>query len=102
MPGSSVLAEPVDPQSGALPGDAGHGTFIPGLIRQVCPQARILAIPVVSDAGVVSEPRFISTLQWLLARQSRALRVGDAGELIDPSARSPASVRPGRAVLLAG
>src|SRR4029079_18707619 len=30
----------------------GHGTFIAGLIRQVCPEATILSIPVMDDDGV--------------------------------------------------
>ena len=43
------------PLEGSLDSDAGHGTFIAGLIRQTCPDANILAVRVMYSDGVVEE-----------------------------------------------
>lgn len=54
----------------------GHGTFIAGIIRQAAPDARVLSLPVMSDAGKVSEQTAAEALEWLVGR------VG-AGEPVD-------------------
>ncbi|MGH3683350.1 MAG: S8 family peptidase, partial [Natronosporangium sp.] len=54
----------------------GHGTFIAGIIRLAAPDARVLSLPVMSDAGKVSELRAAEALEWLVER------VG-AGEPVD-------------------
>jgi hypothetical protein len=52
-------------------------------MRQLCPQARILAIPVMRDDGVVPESCLINTLALLLARHREALENGDPDGLVD-------------------
>jgi subtilisin family serine protease len=58
---------------GSLEDDAGHGTFIAGLIRQACPDARILAVRVFGGDGVVGEGSLLRTLQLLALRQALAV-----------------------------
>ncbi|MGO4611632.1 hypothetical protein AB4142_35380, partial [Variovorax sp. 2RAF20] len=46
----------------------GHATFIAGLLRQGCPEATILSIPVMGEDGVVDEGYLLDVLQALLDR----------------------------------
>ncbi|WP_435738759.1 S8 family serine peptidase [Cellulosimicrobium sp. PMB13] len=57
---------------------AGHGTFIAGVVHQVCPDAAILPVRVLSGDGSVSEWDLARTLERLLEYHLRALG-GDAG-----------------------
>ena len=50
---------------GELGEDAGHGTFIAGLIRQACPDALILAVRLFQSDGVVDESDLLRALQLL-------------------------------------
>lgn len=43
----------------------GHATFLSGLIRLQAPDAQVLSVKVMSDAGQVSEENVISALNWL-------------------------------------
>ena len=45
--------------------DAGHGTFIAGLVRQACPDARILDARIFGGSGVVAESDLLQGLQRL-------------------------------------
>jgi subtilisin family serine protease len=67
----------VDPYEGVLDSDAGHGTFIAGLIRQRCPDATILAIRVMAGDGVVAESDLLDALKLLVMRQHLAQATGD-------------------------
>jgi subtilisin family serine protease len=84
------LGLPVEPSdltgmSDALIGDlqaeAGHGTFIAGLIRQACPDAKILSVKVFGGDGVVAEGQLLRSLQLLALRQALAVN-GDTS--VDP------------------
>ncbi|MCU1537511.1 MAG: hypothetical protein JWP82_1862 [Humibacillus sp.] len=55
---------------------AGHATFIAGLIRQGCPEATILSVPVMDDDGVVDESHLLDVLEALLARHTAGQRRG--------------------------
>ncbi len=66
-----------EPLVGDLQADAGHGTFIAGLIRQACPDARILAVRMFGCDGVVAEGQLLRSLQLLALRQAIAV-YGDA------------------------
>jgi subtilisin family serine protease len=44
-----------DPMTGSLATHAGHGTFIAGLLRQICPEALITILRVMGADGVVPE-----------------------------------------------
>ncbi|MEP7178730.1 MAG: S8/S53 family peptidase [Pseudonocardiales bacterium] len=72
-----------DPYEGVLDSDAGHGTFIAGLIRQVCPDADILAIRVMPSDGVVAESDLLDALKLLVIRQNLARATPDASQVID-------------------
>ncbi len=72
-----------NPLDGALPPYAGHGTFIAGLIRQQCPQARILAVPIMAGDGVVGEGLLMRTLVALLIRHAVATEAGNRDTMID-------------------
>ncbi|SOD72362.1 subtilase family protein [Jatrophihabitans sp. GAS493] len=72
-----------DPLEGTLDSDAGHGTFIAGLIRQKCPDAKILSVRVMYGDGAVNEQDLLDALNWLLFRHAAAVRSGDTTQLID-------------------
>lgn len=73
----------VDPYEGVLDSDSGHGTFIAGLIRQVCPDATILAIRVMPSDGAVAESDLLDALKLLVMRQHLAQAAGDPKGVID-------------------
>lgn len=58
-----ALGQPLD---GFLDDAAGHGTFIAGLIRQQCADARILAVRIADGDGVILESEVIAALGRLL------------------------------------
>ncbi|MGB6020870.1 MAG: S8/S53 family peptidase, partial [Ornithinimicrobium sp.] len=72
-----------NPLDGGLLPYAGHGTFIAGLVRQQCPQARILGVPIMGGDGVVGEGLLMRTLVALLIRQAVAVQAGDRDSMID-------------------
>ncbi|KRF45838.1 hypothetical protein ASH01_08590 [Terrabacter sp. Soil811] len=61
----------------------GHATFIAGLVRQGCPEATILSIPVMGDDGVVDESVMLDVLQALLDRHVHGQEHDDASEVVD-------------------
>ena len=48
--------------------DYGHGTFIAGIVRQACPDARVLNIRVMHDDGVIREHDLTLALAGVLER----------------------------------
>ncbi len=62
----------IDIYEGVLDSDAGHGTFIAGIIRQLCPDADVLAIRAMASDGVVAEGDLLNSLRALLQRQALA------------------------------
>jgi subtilisin family serine protease len=54
--------------------DSGHGTFIAGLVRQACPEALVLDVPLFGNDGVVAESDLLRALQLLALRQTLARR----------------------------
>lgn len=52
--------------------DAGHATFIAGLIRMAAPSARVLSVRVMSADGRVLESTVVSALRWLASYVSPA------------------------------
>lgn len=55
-----------DVMLGSLGTDAGHGTFIAGLLRQGCPSAEIVALAVMGSDGIVPEHTLTQTLTEVL------------------------------------
>ena len=74
--GAPAPAEPV----GLL---QGHATFIAGLVRQGCPEATILSIPVMDDDGIVDESVMLDVLQALLDRHVHGQEHNDPSEVVD-------------------
>jgi len=65
-PARSGVTGVSDPLTGLIDPDAGHGTFIAGLIRQTAPDALLLDIPVFGGDGVVAESVLLAALQRLV------------------------------------
>lgn len=65
-PARSGVTGVSDPLTGLIDPDAGHGTFIAGLIRQTGPDAMLLDIPVFGGDGVVAESVLLAALQRLV------------------------------------
>jgi hypothetical protein len=59
------------PLDGVLDTHSGHGTFISGLIRQLCPDADLLAVRVMHSDGIVDEADLVWALAVLDARLAR-------------------------------
>jgi subtilisin family serine protease len=77
-PDPEMFGDVLGPLDGALDWVAGHGTFIAGVVRQLCPDADILAIPVIHADGVVPESELNAALAQLLVLAVRHAR-GEAG-----------------------
>jgi Subtilase family len=63
VPDPEVRGDISGPLDGVLDTHSGHGTFISGLIRQLCPDADLLAIRIMHSDGIVEE----ADLNWALA-----------------------------------
>jgi len=72
---SETLADRVDTH-------IGHGTFIAGLVRQIAPEAQVLAIRVMHGDGVVYEGDLLVALNGILERVKAAHR-GDKEKHVD-------------------
>lgn len=72
-----------DTMTGSRGGLEGHGTFIAGLIRQGCPEATILSIPVMGNDGVAEEGDVIIALRALLERHIDGQLEGRPEDCID-------------------
>jgi hypothetical protein len=81
--GNPDAALAVDPLTGALQPLAGHGTFIAGLIRQGCPQASILSLPVMQASGAVVEGDLHEVLALVLLRHVEGQETHDPSLVVD-------------------
>jgi serine protease len=61
----------VGPMDGSLDTHSGHGTFISGLIRQISPDADILALRIMASDGVVQEGDLLQALAVLAGLVTR-------------------------------
>ena len=73
---TSPLTGPLDPV-------AGHGTFIAGIVHQVCPDALILPVRTVGGSGVAAESDVIESLRRLARFHERGLEGCDDHVAID-------------------
>jgi subtilisin family serine protease len=71
-----------DPLVGELDSDTGHLTFEAGIVRQVAPDARVLAVRVMHSDGVVYEGDLMCALRHL-ARRIAAARPDDIAAHVD-------------------
>jgi hypothetical protein len=72
-----------EPLIGDVDTDTGHGTFIAGIIRQVTPDATVLAVRVTHSDGVIYEGDVLLALWRLYAQVRYAQQHGDPHQLID-------------------
>ncbi len=61
-----------DPQVGELDTDTGHCTFISGIVRQIAPDARVLAVRIMHSDGAVYEGDLLCALRHLVIRVAQA------------------------------
>jgi subtilisin family serine protease len=71
-----------DPLIGELDECTGHGTFIAGIVRQVVPDAQVLALRIMHGDGVVYENDLMCAL-GMLADRVTAARPGDLAGMVD-------------------
>ena len=71
-----------DPLIGELDDCTGHGTFIAGIVRQIAPDATVLALRIMHSDGIVYEGDLLYALSLLAARVSAALD-GDLSQMVD-------------------
>ncbi|MFT4135246.1 S8 family peptidase [Microbacterium sp.] len=64
-----------DPLDGVLDAAAGHGTFIAGIVRQACPDVRILPVRVSDGQGVILEKDLLAALGQLVALLEGGTRI---------------------------
>jgi subtilisin family serine protease len=81
---ASAWDKPVtaDPLVGELDSDTGHSTFISGIVRQVAPDARVLAVRVMHPDGLVYEGDLLTGLRHLAKRVALA-EAGDMTKMVD-------------------
>ena len=70
-----VFGDQSGPRDGFLDGGSGHGTFVAGIIRQVSPDANLIAIRVADSDGTVLESELIDALEELAVHGSIATEV---------------------------
>jgi hypothetical protein len=71
-----------DPLVGELDVSLGHGTFIAGIVRQVAPRARVLAIRVMHSDDIIYEGDLLTALSALASRVALA-ETGDPAKMVD-------------------
>jgi Subtilase family len=71
-----------NPLMGEIDTDTGHCTFISGIVRQVAPDARVLAIRIMHSDGIVNEGDLLCGLRHLARRIAKA-EAGRMDEMVD-------------------
>lgn len=72
-----------DPLTGGLDRLAGHGTFIAGIVRQLCPAARLVSYAVLGSSGTLTESELLDRLHQLVTDQHAAIVAQDRSGLVD-------------------
>ncbi|NOV96216.1 S8 family serine peptidase [Isoptericola halotolerans] len=73
----------VDPLTGPLDPVAGHGTFMAGVVHQVCPDAVLMAVRAFGGSGDIPEWQVLHTLWRLLRYHRRGLAGRDGYHQVD-------------------
>ena len=71
-----------DPLVGELDSDSGHCTFISGIVRQVAPDARVLAVRIMHSDGTIYEGDLLCALRHLAIRIAQA-EAGHPEQMVD-------------------
>ncbi len=72
-----------DPLLGEIGSDTGHSTFISGIVRQLAPDARVLAIRIMHGDGAVYEGDLLCALHQLANRVAAAQAGGNPAMMVD-------------------
>ena len=70
------------PLDGIIDAVSGHGTFICGLVHQICPDADLLSIRVIHSDGIAVESDLIGALEGVLELVERHAQ-GEGGRRVD-------------------
>lgn len=73
----------IQPLLGLTDSHFGHGTFVTGLIHQMCPDARVLSLRVLESDGFSTEGSVLFALDWLRQRVADALANNKPDQLVD-------------------
>lgn len=65
----------IDPLLGLIDSHSGHGTFVTGLVHQMCPAAKIISLRVLHSDGFTSESAVVLALQWLLDQVNQGRQI---------------------------
>jgi subtilisin family serine protease len=65
----------IDPLLGLIDSHSGHGTFVAGLVHQLCPAAKILSLRVLHSDGFSTESAVVLALNWLLEQVNAGRRI---------------------------
>jgi hypothetical protein len=65
----------IDPLLGLIDSHSGHGTFVAGLVHQLCPAAKILALRVLHSDGFSTESAVVLALNWLVEQVNAGRRI---------------------------
>lgn len=68
---------------GLIDSHSGHGTFVAGLVHQLCPAARILSLRLLHSDGFSTEGSLLLALNWLADRVDHAVSSGDTSTMVD-------------------
>lgn len=69
--------------TGGLDRLAGHGTFIAGIVRQLCPAARLVSYAMLGSSGTLVESDLLARLHQIVDDQHAALATGRVDALVD-------------------
>lgn len=73
----------IQPLLGFTDSHFGHGTFVAGLVHQMCPDARILSLRVLETDGCSTEGSVLFALDWLRRRVADAIADDTPDQLVD-------------------
>lgn len=76
-PDADLAGTRPDALTGQVGRDVGHGTFVAGLVRQGCPEASLLTVPVLTGTGVAEEADILDALTALLLRHVEGQQAAD-------------------------
>ncbi|HWM01980.1 MAG TPA: S8 family serine peptidase [Actinophytocola sp.] len=73
----------IQPLLGLTDSHAGHGTFVTGLVHQLCPDAKVLSLRLLHTDGFSTEGSLLLALNWLAERVEAAVDHGQPDKMID-------------------
>ena len=73
----------MQPLLGLTDSHFGHGTFVTGLVHQMCPDARVLSLRVLESDGLSTEGSVLFALDWLRRRIEAAIANNTPDQLVD-------------------